>query len=135
MTGKNALDPVTSLAGEFAAFMRVLADGSADLIKGYFGRNIGVHLKSDESPVTEADRRAEELMRAMIREHYPEHGIIGEEFDGYPIWIRSVFWRPPAEPAWAFWQYTDDAKVPGIETPVDMNVFPGEPQELAAFAR
>ena len=64
-----------------------------------------------------------------------ERRIIGENFDGYPIWVRSVFWRPPGEPAWMFWQYTDDAQVAGIDTPVDMNVFRGEPQELTAFVR
>jgi lysozyme len=61
--------------------------------------------------------------------------IIGGHFDHYPIWIRSVFWRPPGDPAWLFWQYTDEADLPGIATPVDMNVFHGQPGEWAAFVR
>src|SRR5690606_36949462 len=31
-------------------------------------------------PVTEADRQAEQVIRALIRETYPDHGILGEEF-------------------------------------------------------
>lgn len=31
-------------------------------------------------PVTEADRRGEEVIRAALAESYPEHGILGEEF-------------------------------------------------------
>ncbi|MCB0324586.1 MAG: hypothetical protein KDD69_13480 [Bdellovibrionales bacterium] len=37
-------------------------------------------LKSDKSPVTQVDIRAEELLRARINERYPDHGILGEEF-------------------------------------------------------
>jgi histidinol phosphatase-like enzyme (inositol monophosphatase family) len=31
-------------------------------------------------PVTEADRGAERAIRALIAEHYPDHGVIGEEY-------------------------------------------------------
>jgi myo-inositol-1(or 4)-monophosphatase len=31
-------------------------------------------------PVTAADRAAEDAMRSMIRQSFPEHGILGEEF-------------------------------------------------------
>ena len=36
--------------------------------------------KADGSPVTEADRRSELLIRRRIEESYPDHGILGEEF-------------------------------------------------------
>ena len=35
--------------------------------------------KSDASPVTEADRQAEEAMRAVLQEHAPTHAVFGEE--------------------------------------------------------
>ena len=38
-----------------------------------------VESKSDASPVTEADRQAEEAMRGVLREHAPTHAIFGEE--------------------------------------------------------
>jgi lysozyme len=65
-----------------------------------------------------------------------ERRIIAGHFDGYPIWIRNTFWRPRSgDPAWLFWQFSDDAEVPGIDTPVDMNVYRGAPEELAALVR
>lgn len=36
--------------------------------------------KADNSPVTEADRQAEQAMRKIITERFPEHGVFGEEF-------------------------------------------------------
>ncbi len=45
----------------------------------YFRRNISVDYKSDHTPVTRADREAEQVMRDLIIQHYPEHGIVGEE--------------------------------------------------------
>ena len=66
---------------EFAGFIRDLARESGKLIGEYFDQpEVAVSLKSDRSPVTQADRRAEEQMRAMIRARYPDHGVIGEEF-------------------------------------------------------
>jgi myo-inositol-1(or 4)-monophosphatase len=38
--------------------------------------------KGQQSPVTEADRRSEELLRAALRRAFPEHGIVGEEDEG-----------------------------------------------------
>ena len=45
----------------------------------YFNRNIEVERKSDDSPVTVADREAESVMREQIEKRFPDHGIIGEE--------------------------------------------------------
>ena len=36
--------------------------------------------KGDDTPVTIADREAEQLIRKSIKDAYPEHGIVGEEF-------------------------------------------------------
>ena len=42
--------------------------------------NYSVERKADESPVTIADRSAEELLRSRIASAFPADGIIGEEF-------------------------------------------------------
>ena len=39
-----------------------------------------VEIKPDGTPVTVADKEAERLMRAAIKQTYPDHGILGEEF-------------------------------------------------------
>ncbi|HEX7039146.1 MAG TPA: inositol monophosphatase family protein [Trueperaceae bacterium] len=49
------------------------------LTLGYFGRALEARLKDDRSPVTEADVRAEELIRARLEAAFPDHGIVGEE--------------------------------------------------------
>jgi histidinol phosphatase-like enzyme (inositol monophosphatase family) len=48
--------------------------------------------KADGSPVTIADKQAEEKLRELIRREYPDHGILGEEFgrerpDSEFLWI------------------------------------------------
>jgi histidinol-phosphatase len=77
----------------FAAFMRQLAVESGSVIKPlFFDPRLAVDEKSDHSPVTIADRRAEELMRERIHSAYPSHGIIGEEYgsehaDAEFVWV------------------------------------------------
>lgn len=61
------------------------ADGFVSLaregvLKHYLKRSFTVQLKSDVSPVTEADLEAEKILRESIAKAYPEHGIIGEEY-------------------------------------------------------
>jgi histidinol phosphatase-like enzyme (inositol monophosphatase family) len=46
---------------------------------GYYNTDTPVERKADHSPVTAADRGAEELLRRRIEAAYPTHGIVGEE--------------------------------------------------------
>ncbi len=57
-----------------------LADEAGEIIRPYFRQSFEVETKNDNSPVTIADRSVEERLRAIIEEHRPEDGIIGEEF-------------------------------------------------------
>ncbi len=50
------------------------------LTLGYFREGVRVETKADDSPVTIADRVAEELLRERIAKAFPGHGILGEEF-------------------------------------------------------
>ena len=62
-----------------------MAEQAGKLTLGYFGRkSLQVHSKRDATPVTEADRKAEELIRAGIASRFPEDGLFGEEFDERP---------------------------------------------------
>lgn len=65
---------------EFKKFSNTLAEESGKIIKKYFRTKISVDDKPDKSPVTIADKKAEEKMREMIAREYPGHGILGEEF-------------------------------------------------------
>jgi len=68
---------------ELKEFSKRLASKSGAIIKDYFRKEIVIEKKEDESPVTIADKKAEEIMREMIMKNYPEHGILGEEFGNY----------------------------------------------------
>jgi histidinol-phosphatase len=51
----------------------------------YFGRSdLDVELKCDDTPVTAADRRAEEHLRTRIAAAFPMDGVLGEEFPEQP---------------------------------------------------
>ncbi|MDA8126162.1 MAG: histidinol-phosphatase [Deltaproteobacteria bacterium] len=64
----------------FKNFCRLLADESGRIIRKYYRTPLAVETKSDASPVTIADRAAEERMRELIEKEFPDHGIMGEEF-------------------------------------------------------
>ncbi|MBX3009665.1 MAG: histidinol-phosphatase [Melioribacteraceae bacterium] len=65
---------------ELKLFAEELAMLSGKLIKQYWRTDVKIENKADESPVTIADKKAEELMRELIMKRYSEHGILGEEF-------------------------------------------------------
>lgn len=57
-----------------------LADAAGAAIRPFFRAACAQETKADASPVTEADRAAEAAIRALLAEHRPDDGIIGEEF-------------------------------------------------------
>ncbi len=65
---------------ELKKFCKTLSDESGKVIRKYFRSNVNVEVKEDESPVTVADKTAEEVMRSLIEKKFPGHGILGEEF-------------------------------------------------------
>lgn len=70
----------TQLTDDLVAFCSQLADVSGQIIRRYYRTDYTIDTKQDASPVTIADREAELAMRSLIAEHYPEHGVLGEEF-------------------------------------------------------
>jgi len=70
-----------------------LASDSGAFLRPLFGhRGLAVESKADRTPVTAADRGAEELMRTQIKQRFPDHGIIGEEYgseraDAEFVWV------------------------------------------------
>ena len=82
-------------AVDFAAFVDELATVAGEAIRPFFRTTLGVENKSRSGvfdPVTAADRAAEQAMRTRIRETFPQHGIVGEEFsdegsDAAYVWV------------------------------------------------
>ncbi len=80
---------------DFATFVDSLAGASGEAILPFFRSAIHAVDKSSGGlfdPVTEADRAAETTMRRMIKQSFPQHGIVGEEFgaeneDAEFVWV------------------------------------------------
>ncbi len=64
----------------FIAAAVAAADVAGAVVRPFFRAGIGTDIKADRSPVTIADRTAEQAMRAVLSERFPDHGILGEEF-------------------------------------------------------
>ena len=56
-----------------------LADAAREAIRPHF-REVSPEFKGDASPVTIADREAEDAMRAILMSEYAQDGIVGEEY-------------------------------------------------------
>jgi myo-inositol-1(or 4)-monophosphatase len=81
-------------AVDFTSFVDQLATASGDTILPFFRTALAVENKKTAGfdPVTAADRAAENAMRALIRKHFPAHGILGEEYesenpDAEYVWV------------------------------------------------
>ncbi len=90
---QRGLPSLPDAAAAFAA-MHDMADASALAILPYFRARLDIDDKSADGafdPVTAADRDAEAAIRRIVAARFPDHGIIGEEFDDH---------RPGAEAIW-----------------------------------
>lgn len=65
---------------EFIKLANYMADKAGEILIRHFRSNQDVENKSDNSPVTEADREVERLFRDIIKEQRPQDGIYGEEY-------------------------------------------------------
>ncbi len=72
--------PTSHCPAEMTALANAMADTVRPVIRRHFRTRIAVDAKDDASPVTVADREAEQAMRDMIAARFPSHGIRGEEF-------------------------------------------------------
>ena len=68
---------------EVIKFSKALLTISSKVILSHYRQELEVESKSDLSPVTIADKNAEEKMRSFIMKNYPKDGILGEEHGWY----------------------------------------------------
>ena len=72
--------PSNATLREYLDFAVETAHEAGRLTLGYFRAGVQPDFKPDDTPVTIADRKAEEVIRARIEARYPHHAIVGEEF-------------------------------------------------------
>ncbi|GAB3438413.1 histidinol-phosphatase [Insolitispirillum peregrinum] len=82
--------PSPTVPAAFVSLAHQLADTAGAVIRQYFRTPVAIDDKADESPVTIADRQAEQVMRDLVQANFPDHGIIGEEhgtLNGEAEWV------------------------------------------------
>lgn len=78
------------------------ARAASEVIRGYYQKNPGVRLKADASPVTEADLRSEEVIRATLGERFPGYGFYGEETGQHAMGAENIWLVDPIDGTKAF---------------------------------
>ena len=71
---------------------RQAANAAAEVIRSLYQKSLQVQTKADASPVTEADVRAEEVIRSLLSARFPSYGFFGEEtgqqaMDAENVWL------------------------------------------------
>ena len=76
---------INSLSGHIdeniIALAHRMADAAGDILRRAARSPLRIDMKADASPVTEIDREVETALRQLIEHNYPQHGIVGEEYD------------------------------------------------------
>ncbi len=73
------------------------AQAAAALIRSLYQTHLTVHTKEDASPVTEADVRAEQLIRAILERHFPRYGFYGEESGPHALEAQNLWLVDPID--------------------------------------
>ena len=76
----------------FLATALEAAHAAAEVVRRYYQSNLAVTIKSDKTPVTEADVETEKVIRAILTARFPDHGFYGEEtgqsaLDAEYLWL------------------------------------------------
>jgi len=77
MHKKNIID-------EALSFVRYLGMESRKVIKEKVTQDFSYELKQDRTFVTNVDFAVEDHLRCLIKKHFPDHDIVGEEYNSYP---------------------------------------------------
>ncbi|GAC1451719.1 MAG: histidinol-phosphatase [Steroidobacteraceae bacterium] len=73
------------------------AQAAAGVIRGFYQHSLAVRTKADASPVTEADVRAEEIIRATLNRRFPGYGFYGEETGQHAVGAENVWLVDPLD--------------------------------------
>ena len=65
---------------DLALAMRLADAADSITLARYQSMDLVVTTKPDNTPVTDADKASEEAIRALLKSHRPDDGIVGEEF-------------------------------------------------------
>jgi myo-inositol-1(or 4)-monophosphatase len=80
VSNSNQGSYMTSKLNTYLDFAVETAHLAGKLTLDYFQTGVEPDFKGDDTPVTIADRRAEQLIRSRIEKQFPGHAIVGEEY-------------------------------------------------------
>lgn len=87
---------------EFMSFAQTMADRARAVLAECMAGPISFETKGDQSPVTLVDQAIERALRGMIAARYPEHGILGEEYESEKLDAEYVWVIDPIDGTKAF---------------------------------
>jgi histidinol-phosphatase len=70
----------TTRGNDLALALRLADAADSITLARYQSIDLIVSTKPDNTPVTDADKASEEAIRALLKSHRPDDGIVGEEF-------------------------------------------------------
>jgi len=73
------------------------AQAAAEVIRSLYQKNLAVTTKADASPVTEADVRAEEVIKGILSERFPTYGFYGEETGQHAMGAENIWLVDPID--------------------------------------
>jgi histidinol-phosphatase len=73
------------------------ARAAAEVIRALYRTNLAVRTKADATPVTEADVRAEEVIRAILSKAFPDYGFYGEESGQHAMGAENIWLVDPID--------------------------------------
>jgi histidinol-phosphatase len=73
------------------------AEAAAEIIRAHYGRGIGVRIKPDSSPVTEADLLSEKAIREILSSRFPSFGFYGEETGQHDMQADAIWIVDPID--------------------------------------
>ena len=73
------------------------ARAAAEVIRGFYQRNVKIEVKADKTPVTEADVKSEEAIRELLTKRFPSYGFYGEETGKSDMNAESVWLVDPID--------------------------------------
>jgi histidinol-phosphatase len=88
--------PITEPSNELKAALDA-ARAAAEVIRGFYQRNVKIEVKADKTPVTEADVRSEEAIRDLLTKRFPTYGFYGEETGKSDMQAESVWLVDPID--------------------------------------
>lgn len=75
-------EALNQFCGDYKEELKTLIDlakKASEIVCGYYEKGFKVEIKSDQSPVTDADKASDHLIRDTLKEKFPEYGILTEE--------------------------------------------------------